>query len=84
MARLRNARSGVIVNVDDVTAASLDDAEWVDPDAVDVESDAQREAAEAGGEQVIAEEVLTEAVEEPAVEPAAEPVEPKPARRSAK
>ena len=75
MARLRNARSGVIVNVDDVTAASLDGAEWVDPDAVDVESDAQREAAkaaEAGGEQVIAEEVLTEAVEA------------KPARRSAK
>lgn len=82
MARLRNARSGVIVNVDDVTAASLDGTEWVDPDAVDVESDAQREAAkaaEAGGEQVIAEEVLTEAVEL-----AAEPVEAKPARRSAK
>lgn len=46
MPRLRNVRSGVVVNVDDVTAASLDGAEWVDPDLAVTRADSQ---APAGG-----------------------------------
>lgn len=44
MPRLRNARTGVVVNVDEATAESLDSAEWVDPDLVATPSSSQAPA----------------------------------------